>query len=153
MCHLAVNLLTLNKRKDPRHLRAWQWNWHQMRVADESFSCRPYHHCYQLQTLFSQKFNHLINLWGYQSSVMFRQKRKKVTELRFIINNLQLTILSKLQFTNYMYCGWYLIGKINFENFFVPGVVAGELDEQAVMSRKSRTQVFSGRKLATSDGC
>jgi len=31
--------------------------------------------------------------------------------------------------------------------FSIQGVVAGEVDEHALMSRKSRTQVFSGRRL------
>ena len=33
--------------------------------------------------------------------------------------------------------------------FFIQGRVTGEVDELALMSRKSRTQVFSGRKVAT----
>ena len=35
----------------------------------------------------------------------------------------------------------------------IQGVVAGEVDEQALMPRKSRTQVFSGRKLPTTVAC
>ena len=35
---------------------------------------------------------------------------------------------------------------------FDEGVVAGEVDEHALMSRKSRTQVFSGRRLQAAGG-
>ena len=36
--------------------------------------------------------------------------------------------------------------------FLLQGIVGSELDEHALMSRKSRTQVFSGRKLAVAEG-
>jgi len=40
----------------------------------------------------------------------------------------------------------------SFLSFSVQGVVAGEVDEHALMSRKSRTQVFSGRRLQAGGG-